>query len=63
MLTVNSETAKFRNKNVMIKYKQNRSSQSLIKKKKYLVLISYLVLEIEKKRVNIIKRVRPYQRQ
>lgn len=49
MLTVNSETAKFRNKNVMIKYKQNRSSQSLIKKKKYLVLISYLVLEIEKK--------------
>lgn len=59
MLTVNSETAKFRNKNVMIKYKQNRSSQSLIKKKKYLVLISYLVLEIEKKRVNIIKRVRP----
>lgn len=43
----------------MIKYKQNRSSQSLIKKKKYLVLISYLVLEIEKKRVNIIKRVRP----
>lgn len=63
MLTVNSETAKFRNKNVMIKYKQNRSSQSLIKKKKYLVLISYLVLEIEIKRVNIIKRVRPYQRQ
>lgn len=59
MLTVNSETATFRNKNVMIKYKQNRSSQSLIKKKKYLVLISYLVLEIEKKRVNIIKRVRP----
>lgn len=59
MLTVNSETAKFRNKNVMIKYKQNRSSQSLIKKKKYLVLISYLVLEIEIKRVNIIKRVRP----
>lgn len=59
MLTVNSETAKFRNKNVMIKYKQNRSSQSLIKKTKYLVLISYLVLEIEKKRVNIIKRVRP----
>lgn len=59
MLTVNSETAKFRNKNVMIKYKQNRSSQSLIKKKKYLVLISYLVLEIEKKGVNIIKRVRP----
>lgn len=59
MLTVNSETAKFRNKNVMIKYKQNRSSQSLIKKKKYLVPISYLVLEIEKKRVNIIKRVRP----
>lgn len=49
MLTVNSETAKFRYKNVMIKYKQNRSSQSLIKKKKYLVLISYLVLEIEKK--------------
>lgn len=59
MLTVNSETAKFRNKNVMIKYKQNRSSQSLIKKTKYLVLISYSVLEIEKKRVNIIKRVRP----
>lgn len=59
MLTVNSETAKFRYKNVMIKYKQNRSSQSLIKKKKYLVLISYLVLEIEIKRVNIIKRVRP----
>lgn len=59
MLTVNSETAKFRNKKVMIKYKQNRSSQSLIKKKKYLVLISYLVLEIEIKRVNIIKRVRP----
>lgn len=59
MLTVNSETAKFRNKNVMIKYKQNRSSQSLIKKTKYLVLISYLVLEIEKKRVNIIKRLRP----